>query len=605
MRFVSGRRGKAAAATESQPPPQEETPPSTSEIQTTSTPTPRERPQPAPQELEETTWGRGRPSQPPTQKAARPPQETPNVLGRGRGRGGYQQIQEKPPQGRGKGRGVVPHKPGYTRAQTCVEASSKQSQGGARHEAAKVQLKETTECELPSQSLSLSEIADLVPFKPGVSGRKIRIETNHFRLNLGTLTTAYRYSVDFSPEKSVKRLLKRAVTIFLKNHVPDYEPCYDGQHILYSARKLPLVNDTVSGNVAFQEKDSPYEVKFEITIRLTGTIDLSPLYNLLQKKNIGLGEAFQCVETVFKQAYTNSFLSIGRRFYTPSTGNEYPLGSGAVMYLGGYQAAVSGWIPFLNVDVAHKAFTNSTSIIDLIKEMFSTKYKPVQAQDLQNNGLQKWQIEPLTEYLKGLRVVYQIPNQCGSKKIYKVNGFANIPSQEKFQFEDQVLTVEHYFKRKWHCTLKYPKLPTLWVGNEKKRICVPMEYCHLKDGQPLAGSRLLKNQTAIMTNSSATSTSERKKKIQDVMQKANHNDNPCIREFGFSISETFECVDARVLDPPRLEYCDGKVDPKNGTWWAKKFKVGAEIRQWTIIGFGVQHDRIGTKVNELARQVQL
>jgi hypothetical protein len=32
------------------------------------------------------------------------------------------------------------------------------------------------------------------------------------------------------------------------------------------------------------------------------------------------------------------------------------------------------------------------------------------------------------------------------------------------------------------------------------------------------------------------------------------NDDPCVKEFGLSVSDRFEKVEARVLEPPLLEY---------------------------------------------------
>jgi eukaryotic translation initiation factor 2C len=32
------------------------------------------------------------------------------------------------------------------------------------------------------------------------------------------------------------------------------------------------------------------------------------------------------------------------------------------------------------------------------------------------------------------------------------------------------------------------------------------------------------------------------------------NDDPCVKEFGLSVSDRFEKVEARILDAPQLEY---------------------------------------------------
>lgn len=43
------------------------------------------------------------------------------------------------------------------------------------------------------------------------------------------------------------------------------------------------------------------------------------------------------------------------------------------------------------------------------------------------------------------------------------------------------------------------------------------------------------------------------------MRNAGFNRDPCIKEFGISVSENFEKVNARILDAPSLEYRGSQV----------------------------------------------
>ncbi|RZB39276.1 Glyco hydro 56, Piwi, PAZ and/or DUF1785 domain containing protein [Asbolus verrucosus] len=449
----------------------------------------------------------------------------------------------------------------------------------------------------PGPKLTMAEKEKQTPFKPGTLGRKITIETNHLQLNLGSLRRVYRYDVTVDPDRP-KKMLRVAMELFRKAHYPNNHPSYDGQKLLFSAKKLPFKDDTITGCVNLKD-DNDGDKEFKITLKLTGIVDLSSLNNLLQK-NVNQDEAFQCVEIVFRQAYTSSFISVGRRFFASTNGN-YSVGAGAEMYLGGYQAAVKGWTTLLNVDVTHKAFTTAISIKDLILEMFNRP--PMTEQDLAA-GLKRWQIESLSKYLEGLKIVYQIPNHPGSKKIYRVNDLQQPPSQATFTHNDQSITVENYFRTKWHYNLKYPRLPTLWVGNKNSRILLPLECCALQEGQPIDGSKMTDNQTAQMIRHAATSTTERKRKIQNIIEKAGYNRNPCINEFGFSISDKFQKVDARILQPPALQYSGGTVAPAKGTWKGRRFIIGAQVQKWTIVGVDVQRARVIEGVNELARMIE-
>lgn len=42
------------------------------------------------------------------------------------------------------------------------------------------------------------------------------------------------------------------------------------------------------------------------------------------------------------------------------------------------------------------------------------------------------------------------------------------------------------------------------------------------------------------------------------MRSAGFNQDPCIREFGISVAENFTKVNARVLEPPSLEYANNR-----------------------------------------------
>lgn len=66
--------------------------------------------------------------------------------------------------------------------------------------------------------------------------------------------------------------------------------------------------------------------------------------------------------------------------------------------------------------------------------------------------------------------------------------------------------------------------------------------------------------------------------------KIRHNDNPCLREFGLSISGEFEKIKARVLPPPVLTY-NRDVSVAKGVWRASNFLVPTNLpdNSWTIL----------------------
>lgn len=67
-----------------------------------------------------------------------------------------------------------------------------------------------------------------------------------------------------------------------------------------------------------------------------------------------------------------------------------------------------------------------------------------------------------------------------------------------------------------------------------------------------------------------------------------HNQDPCMKEFGISVSGEFEKVSARVLEPPALAYQqDRPARVAKGVWRADRFlkpsQAIAPDNTWTIL----------------------
>lgn len=73
---------------------------------------------------------------------------------------------------------------------------------------------------------------------------------------------------------------------------------------------------------------------------------------------------------------------------------------------------------------------------------------------------------------------------------------------------------------------------------------------------------------------------------------ANYNADHVVKEFGFSVGSTFQQVEGRVLEPPKLLYVNkdntrNVVSVSKGVWgtWPQDiggFLVPATVRKWTI-----------------------
>lgn len=147
---------------------------------------------------------------------------------------------------------------------------------------------------------------------------------------------------------------------------------------------------------------------------------------------------------------------------------RHDLGDNYELWTGLYQSTVLGSQPYLNVDIAHKAFPSTEKIIDILQNM---RIDP-------RNDLDRLAQTDLLSHLKGLMINYAMPGQEASRRTYKFLGFERNAGTFKFRNDqdNKECTIAEYFKSRG-VRLTYPHLPTIKLGNTIKNITVPMECC--------------------------------------------------------------------------------------------------------------------------------
>lgn len=158
-------------------------------------------------------------------------------------------------------------------------------------------------------------------------------------------------------------------------------------------------------------------------------------------------------------------------------GQRNYLGDFYELWLGLFQSVVLGNIPYLNVDVNHKAFPKRyESVIDMLRDMENDLNMQINP----NQPLDRYVTAALEKHLGGLEICYQGP---GSKRIYKFMKLVNNAENERFTTENgEQKSILQYF-RETNRNIRYPKLPCIRLGNTIKSIIVPMELCSIPDTQ--------------------------------------------------------------------------------------------------------------------------
>ncbi|XP_053593614.1 protein argonaute-2 [Microplitis demolitor] len=431
------------------------------------------------------------------------------------------------------------------------------------------------------------------PLKAGTKGRKIQVYTNMVQIifNSKFKVNATHYDVKFDPDKP-KFLKRLAFNKLREEKFPKNWPAFDGRVNAYSAGDLPF-GKSITHTVQVFDEERQQERPVVVTMEKVNVIDMS----WLPKVSPGLKEeekdqtSIQVLDVVLRSAQFTRSIPVGRSFFQQPRSQAFNLSDGMELWVGMFQSAVLGWKPYFNVDVAHKAFPKSISVIEAMKDLCADRRAGPPREltaDMVSQNLDK-----ITKYLKGLKVVFQLPNKPSTRRTVGVNGLDKPADAAVFTLDNgQQCTVANYFSGSKQYRLQYPKLPCLWVGSRQKHVLLPPELCTIAAGT-VTNRKLNDEQTRRMIKEAAKPAPERKARIEDALHSINFNADPTMQEFGISLNGQLEKVDARVLDPPALQYADIKnVRVQKGVWRASKFLTAQNIPEnsWTILNLSRCHE---------------
>uniref|UniRef100_A0ABK9MF89 Piwi domain-containing protein n=1 Tax=Glossina morsitans morsitans TaxID=37546 RepID=A0ABK9MF89_GLOMM len=386
---------------------------------------------------------------------------------------------------------------------------------------------------------------------------------------------AYHYDVTIKPDFP-KKIFHLVFDQFQKQHFGDCTMAFDGFNTCYTLKRLPEKSYVFD----IEATDSTSHIKtFKIHIKESETpeVDLSSLRTYQKERSFDKPvRALQVLEVVL--ASNNHALGIraGRSFYRKSR-SVYDLGDCYEMCTGIYQVPLLGEVPLLNVDISYKSFPKSQSLIQCLRDY---RIDPGRTME---GGRTK---ESLLQFLKGIYITYSPPPGFAAlPKTYKVLDIGDVPARIRFKpFGGPEISVMDYFQWKG-CPLRYPDLNCIETIN---KISLPMEFCSITEDQVL-NRKDGKVQATKMSAYAAISTNERKDKIMNLLTHFSHNDNSTIKAFGVQLAPNFVKINYRILQPPQLEYFNGKiVRPSDGAWKLASIKFletskASQGHKWAII----------------------
>ncbi|KAJ0182438.1 hypothetical protein K1T71_001807 [Dendrolimus kikuchii] len=447
----------------------------------------------------------------------------------------------------------------------------------------------------------------------GHEGRPITLRANHFQISMPR-GFVHHYDVNIQPDKCPRKVNREIVETMVHCYNKIFgalKPVFDGRNNLYTRDPLPIGNDRVELEVIL-----PGEGKdrvFRVTIKWVAQVSLFALEEALEGRTRQIPyDAILALDVVMRHLPSMMYTPVGRSFFSSPEGYYHPLGGGREVWFGFHQSVrPSQWKMMLNIDVSATAFYKAQPVIEFMCEVLDIRDINEQRKPLTDSQRVKF-----TKEIKGLKIEI---THCGTmKRKYRVCNVTRRPAQMQsfpLQLENgQTVecTVAKYFLDKYKMKLRYPHLPCLQVGQEHKHTYLPLEVCNIVPGQRCI-KKLTDMQTSTMIKATARSAPDREREINNLVRRANFNNDLYVKEFGLTISNNMMEVRGRVLPPPKLQY-GGRVSslggqqalPNQGVWdmRGKQFFMGVEIRVWAIACFAPQRTVREDALKNFTQQLQ-
>ncbi|CAB3376735.1 Hypothetical predicted protein [Cloeon dipterum] len=443
----------------------------------------------------------------------------------------------------------------------------------------------------------------------GTQGKQINVLSNHFAIslpkgNLETFVTQYDVDMKLISEKDgslkdcPKKFIKRGMQVFCQENWPARNPAFDGSKGLYCCGAKLLQGEitrdvTVKSFDRFDATGRPLTERLRIKVQEVGTVSLASIGQSLQKVP---QESIQALDIILRHCGMTKFVQVGRSFFYQPSKPAQSLGESMDLWHGIFQSATfgTGNKPFLNVDVTHKGFPRDQTVRDLVSDLGTRPLKPGKPAPQQFNPENQYKFgacleldEKIRNYLKGLKIMYEIPNDKTSRRVYRVNDLVESPKNKTFMLDGQVkISVFDYYAENKEYLIRYPDWPCLHAGARDKTIFLPMELCKVAPNQ-VTVKKLNEEQTRIMVKVAVTKPDVRKSNIFRALGNLGLNNDRCLGEFNISVGTQMTQVRGRVLPPPSLAYrSDQDVRVMNGAWRIDRVRfltTSRAVESWDFI----------------------
>lgn len=433
----------------------------------------------------------------------------------------------------------------------------------------------------------------------GTHGKEIKLIVNYHQINYKSSVQIHQYDIQMEvSEKLLKDDKNLALSIFLKM-IEEYSqyfegalPVYDGQHIMYSNKKLPI-EKTLNLSVTYKFNETRTDC-INITVQPTSmVIDFNDLQEVYDKKTQDLPHhLFSCVDIILGYMPKLKYMHYGRNFF-PKCQNTYDLGNGVQLWSGTCMSVKPGqWKLLINIDEKHTAFYKSQSLIDFVKSVYpNPRFSPQEKKQL-------------TDHLKGLKIE---TNHLGYPRRYRICGLSECPDKKMItnNTTSETLSVSQYFMNQYQKKLQFGHFPCLQVEPANRDIFIPMELGTILEGQRCI-RKLSEKQVADIIKKSAKKPNLKQSQTSQQAAQLFSCSQEYITAYGLEVDTQPMKIKGRVLPAPAMLYNGTKTEtPRQGAWRSSKLSQACSLNNWAFVSMSPMN-RVDAKTfyNEIVREGQ-
>ncbi|WVQ69266.1 uncharacterized protein L199_007483 [Kwoniella botswanensis] len=480
------------------------------------------------------------------------------------------------------------------------------------------------------------DLAHCVP-RPdfGRQGKRITVTANMFPVTFKKSDMiVYHYDIDIDVQSTIRsrdstggrkqyKELKWKIWKELCATAPEGQirdglaaAAFDRERNFYTIFKLPLSGAVANFKVELKDEEGQAPTQggrqnrvFNVKVQFAREIDLNVLLSYCQgqafdpetRDMVAMGKA--AINTLLRQDLYGRFVpkgGQGRRFF--ALDDAVPM-SGAGLVLNGFiQSFIpsQSGLPAVQLDTAYGPFFRSGDLLGIVTEIFmgdgngsgrrggrgargGPRGRGGFGPGLGNSSARladilsrRYSHEKLKKLFWGAK--YTLTYRTTTRPC-KIEGFtAETAAQIRFEINGH-----NSSQKKMH-----PDLPMIVTGKDRGRKLIPMEFVQLEEFNGIPFTAVSSNQTAEMIKVAAKAPDHRRKQIMGWRGKLDYSRLPRIRDWCLEVSPNMMKLQARILDPPKVNYKGKAVTPINGAWNLndnKFVKANVPLSAWSILCF--------------------